>query len=122
MIEITPIKPTNHPKYNVASGKIGNAILTRPYPPIFSRSAARITDIGVEASTCASGNHVCNGTMGSLMANPTKRRRKAHDLALYGPNSQGLLGSRLELEITLAGSIMCSMLNVWTSLPEQARS
>jgi hypothetical protein len=37
--------------------------------PSFSRTAARMTDPGVGASTCASGSHVWNGKIGTLMAN-----------------------------------------------------
>jgi hypothetical protein len=53
-----------------ASGRTGNAILTNPYVPIFSRMPARCTEPTVGASVCASGSHVWNGHMGTLMANP----------------------------------------------------
>ena len=49
-----------------------------PYPPIFNSTPARIIEIGVGASTWASGSHVCNGTDGSLMINPTSSSRNAH--------------------------------------------
>jgi len=42
--------------------------------PILSRIAARITDPGVGASTCASGNQVWRGKIGTLIA---KARAKA---------------------------------------------
>ncbi len=45
--------------------------------PIFRRTPARMTEIGVGASTCASGNQVWNGNIGILMANPMKRPMKA---------------------------------------------
>ena len=41
----------------------------KPYVPIFSRTPARTTEPAVGASTCASGSHVCSGTIGTLMAN-----------------------------------------------------
>ena len=41
----------------------------KPYVPIFSSTPARITEPAVGASTCASGSHVCSGTIGTLIAN-----------------------------------------------------
>ena len=35
-----------------------------------------ITDTAVGASLCASGNHVCNGTIGNFTANPTNKNAK----------------------------------------------
>ncbi len=52
----------------VASGKSGKPNFMKPYVPILSSTPARITDPGVGASTCASGSHVCSGTMGTLIA------------------------------------------------------
>ncbi len=52
-----------------ASGNMGSRNRRKPYAPIFSSTAARMTEPGVGASTWASGNHVWNGTMGTLMAN-----------------------------------------------------
>ena len=45
-------------KYSEATGNIGIENLKKPYPAIFNKMAARITDPAVGASTCASGNHV----------------------------------------------------------------
>ena len=53
----------------VASGNSGNASFMNPYVPIFSSTPARITEPAVGASTCASGSHVCSGTIGTLIAN-----------------------------------------------------
>ena len=44
--------------------------------PIFRSTPARMTEIGVGASTCASGNQVWKGNIGILMANPMKRPTK----------------------------------------------
>src|SRR5215468_4815428 len=60
----------------VPSGRIGRLKRRNPYVPIFSRTPARMTDPAVGASTCASGSHVWNGNIGTLIANPTKNARK----------------------------------------------
>ena len=39
--------------------------LKKPYPPIFNKIAANITEPGVGASTWASGNQVCTGHIGT---------------------------------------------------------
>ena len=44
--------------------------------PIFRSTPARMTEIGVGASTWASGNQVWKGNIGILMANPMKRPTK----------------------------------------------
>jgi len=41
-----------------------------PYPPSFSRIAARIIDPAIGASTCALGNHRWVENIGSLTRNP----------------------------------------------------
>src|SRR5215212_5510868 len=91
---------------------------SKPYPPIFNKSAASTTETGVGASTWASGNQVCKGTIGSLIAKPKNRNRKAQYLAEMELINQGLLGSKIELEIKFFASIMCSMLKVCTSFPD----
>ena len=48
----------NGVKYSEAKGNIPTENLRNPYPPIFKRIAARTTEPGVGASTCASGNQV----------------------------------------------------------------
>ena len=52
----------------------------KPYVPIFSSTPARITEPAVGASTCASGSHVCSGTIGTLIANDSAERREQHHL------------------------------------------
>ena len=46
------------------------ATRTKPYVPSFSRTAARITEPCVGACVCASGSHVWNGKIGTLMPKP----------------------------------------------------
>src|SRR5690242_16720473 len=64
-------------KCREASGTIGSEKRRNPYVPIFSRTAARITEPAVGASVCASGSHVWNGNMGTLIANARKNARNA---------------------------------------------
>jgi hypothetical protein len=56
-----------------ASGNIGIENLRKPYPPNFNNTPANITDPAVGASTCASGNHVCTGIIGTFTANDAKK-------------------------------------------------
>ncbi len=62
----------------VASGSMGMLKRANPYVPIFKRMPARITLPAVGAWTCASGNHVCRGNKGTLMANPANNARNTH--------------------------------------------
>src|SRR5215469_4803324 len=59
------------------AGKNGSEKRRKPYVPILSRTPARITEPAVGASTCASGNHVWNGNIGTLMANPIKNAKNS---------------------------------------------
>src|SRR5579862_3950588 len=59
-----------------ALGTSGSENRMNPYVPIFSSTAARITDPAVGASTCASGSQVWNGNIGTLMAKPMKNAQK----------------------------------------------
>lgn len=45
-------------------------IRSKPYPPSFSRIAAKIIDPAIGASTCALGSHKCTKNMGSFTRNP----------------------------------------------------
>src|SRR5437764_4329049 len=56
-----------------ACGNMGNEKRRKPYPPIFSRIAARITEPAVGASTCASGSQVCTGHIGIFTAKDAKK-------------------------------------------------
>src|SRR5881396_92710 len=62
----------------VALGRIGRLNRRKPYVPIFRRTAARITEPAVGASTWASGNQVWNGNIGTLIAKPTKNAMNTH--------------------------------------------
>jgi len=59
-----------------AFGNIGMAKRMKPYEPIFSSTAARMTDPAVGASTWASGSQVCTGHIGTLIANANANARK----------------------------------------------
>src|SRR3954468_21806662 len=72
-----------------ADGKSGIAKRRKPYVPIFSMIAARITEPAVGASTCASGSHVWNGNIGTFTANARKN----------APNSQS---AAVELTVAVA--------------------
>src|SRR5438128_695328 len=67
-----------------ASGRIGRLKRRKPYVPIFRRTAARITEPAVGASVCASGSHVWNGNIGTLIAKPRKNARNTHHWRSYG--------------------------------------
>src|SRR3954449_13166209 len=56
-----------------ASGNIGSEKRKNPYPPIFNRIAARITEPAVGASTCASGSQVWTGHIGIFTAKDAKK-------------------------------------------------
>src|SRR5215471_6809450 len=74
-------------KYLAPAGRMGRLNRRKPYVPIFSRTAARMTEPAVGASVCASGNHVWNGNIGTLIANPRKNARKIHHCMLNGTDS-----------------------------------
>src|ERR1035441_5999048 len=61
-----------------AFGSSGSEKRRNPYVPIYSNTAARITEPAVGASTCASGNQVWKGNIGTLMAKPRKKAQKTH--------------------------------------------
>ena len=71
-------------KSRVASGRIGRLKRMKPYVPIFSRTAARITEPAVGASVWASGSQVWNGNIGTLTAKPRKNARKIHFCSVGG--------------------------------------
>src|ERR1043166_8188469 len=67
-----------------AAGNIGSENRRKPYPPIFNRIAARMTEPAVGASTWASGSQVCTGHMGSFTANDAKNASQSHFCMLNG--------------------------------------
>ena len=72
--DITETIPTTEsamavkPHFSNPKGTIGNNHLISPKVPIFSMTPASTTDPGVGASTWASGNQVCSGKIGTLIA------------------------------------------------------
>src|SRR5579871_960707 len=78
MIPMTASPPIHGAHRWAASGRVGRAILMKPYVPSFSRIAARITEPTVGASVWASGSQVWNGTIGTLIANPMNSPAKIH--------------------------------------------
>src|SRR5580693_7476602 len=54
----------------------------KPYVPIFNKTPAKITEPAVGASVCASGNHVWNGNMGTLIANAKKKAQNSNTCVL----------------------------------------
>ena len=69
---------TSGAKYCDASGNMGSENRRKPYPPIFNRMPARITEPAVGASTWASGSHVCTGHMGIFTAKEAKKATQSH--------------------------------------------
>ena len=55
---------------------IGSEKRRKPYPPIFSMMAARMTEPPVGASTWASGSQVCTGHIGTLTAKASRNAKK----------------------------------------------
>src|SRR5471030_3206323 len=68
----------------LASGNIGSEKRRKPYPPIFRRMPARITEPAVGASTWASGSQVCTGHIGIFTANEAK---KASHIQVWAPGA-----------------------------------
>src|ERR1700732_4139262 len=69
-----------------AAGNMGSEKRRKPYPPIFKRMAARMTEPAVGASTWASGSQVCTGHMGSFTANEAKKASHSH-FCMAGANA-----------------------------------
>src|SRR5215208_7354406 len=65
------------PNVWAAAGKSGSTNRMKPYAPSLSMTAARITEPAVGAWTWASGSHVWNGNIGTLIANARKKARNA---------------------------------------------
>src|SRR5690349_8972863 len=67
-----------------ASGNIGSENRTKPYPPIFSSTPARITEPAVGACTWASGSQVWTGHIGILTAKLAKKASQSQVCASGG--------------------------------------
>src|SRR5580658_7029715 len=74
---ITDRVKTSGVKATLAAGNIGSEKRRKPYPPIFKRIAARITEPAVGASTWASGSQVWTGHIGILTAKEAKNASHA---------------------------------------------
>src|SRR6478752_458252 len=77
MMATTDSVNTSGANISDANGNIGSEKRRKPYPPIFSRIAARITEPAVGASTWASGSQVCTGHIGIFTANEAKNASHA---------------------------------------------
>src|SRR6218665_2377599 len=66
----------------VPCGSQGKLKRTNPYVPIFNRMPAKITEPAVGACTCASGNQVCSGNNGTLIAKPANNPQKIQNCAV----------------------------------------
>src|SRR6476659_11394049 len=73
MMATTESEKTSGAKCSEANGNIGSEKRRKPYPPIFNRIAARITEPAVGASTWASGSQVWTGHIGNFTANEAKK-------------------------------------------------
>src|SRR5881398_4156322 len=71
--------------WSATRGNSGSANRKKPYVPILSSTAARITEPAVGASTWASGSQVWNGKIGTLMANA--RKNAPNNQKAAGPSS-----------------------------------
>src|ERR1700676_3412365 len=77
MMAMTESEKISGAKSCEAIGNIGSEKRRKPYPPIFRRLAARITEPAVGASTCASGSQVWTGHIGIFTANEAKNASHA---------------------------------------------
>ena len=84
MMATTDRKSTTEVNRCVASGSMGNEKRRNPYAPNFSNTLASITLPAVGASTCASGNHVWNGNIGTFTANAAKKAQNSQACSQAG--------------------------------------
>src|SRR5580693_6653837 len=75
---ITERVKTSGVNCTLAAGNIGSEKRRKPYPPIFKRTPARITEPAVGASTWASGSQVCTGHIGIFTAKEAKKASQSH--------------------------------------------
>src|SRR3954464_13689853 len=73
MIATTDSVKMNGAKSSEATGNISKEKRRKPYPPIFRRIAARITEPAGGAATWASGSQVWTGHIGIFTANDAKK-------------------------------------------------
>ncbi len=80
--------------------------------PIFKSTPARMTEMGVGASTCASGSQVWKGNIGILMAKPMKSATQATRTKVIPRTSGALMYPPAR-----AQCVIFTMLKVWTCTP-----
>src|SRR5690242_8114363 len=88
---ITESASTTGVKCCVAQGAIGRENRRKPYVPIFRSTLASRTLPAVGASTCAAGNQVWKGNIGTLMANEIKKARKIQYWNWWGNEAPWLI-------------------------------
>src|SRR5215510_16005714 len=74
-------------KSSEATGSIGSEKRRKPYPPIFRRIAAKMTEPAVGASTWASGSQVWTGHIGSFTAKEAKNASHSQVCMLRGKSN-----------------------------------
>src|ERR1043165_992398 len=77
MIEMTASVMTTGLAHRDASGKMLRQNRIIPNVPILSRTLTSSTDVPGVASLAASGNQVCTGHIGALIANAAKNPRNS---------------------------------------------
>ena len=103
MMPITARTAITGAHFTAACGRNGIAMRTNPYVPSFSRIAARITEPCVGAWVWASGNHVWNGNIGTLTANPMNMPAKIQ-IAVFFATPEPLARNHWKLKLAADGS------------------
>ena len=89
-----------------AAGNMERLKRRKPYVPIFSKTPARMTEPAVGACTCASGNQVCTGHIGTFTANAIRTTSAAVAVAAPFISSQALGASAAdEIRLTHGGKV-----------------
>src|SRR5580693_1422126 len=97
---ITERVKTSGVNCTLAAGNIGSEKRRKPYPPIFRRMPARITEPAVGASTWASGSQVCTGHIGSFTAKEAKNASQSQ-VCTAGSNLNAISAGIEEVWATL---------------------
>src|SRR6185312_10533164 len=102
----------------LALGNIGSEKRRKPYPPIFNRMPARMTEPAVGASTWASGSQVWTGHIGILTAKLAKKASHSQVCIATGkcaPDSSTAMSLVPEYQymLMIAKSISTEPMNVY---------
>src|SRR5277367_3069902 len=100
------------------AGKNGSEKRIMPYVPIFSSTPARMTDPAVGASTCASGNQVCTGHIGTFTAKEANSARNSQ-VCIVGGN--GVFSSTVMSDVPAWNHIASSASSISTDPPKVNR-